>query len=93
MKLLDLFKRARSNDPITSFEAADQVKPEKHFQIILECLRQHGPLGKDGIAQYTGLEAVAISRRLPELQVMGLVKLTGKTTKSSKGRNEREWTA
>ena len=92
MKLFDIFKRARSDDPITSFEAADQVKPEKHYQIILECLKTHGPLGKDGIAQLTGLESVAISRRLPELQTMGLVKLTGKTTKSAKGRNEREWT-
>ena len=91
MKLFDLFKRARSTDPVTSFEAAEQVKPEKHFQIILECLRKYGPLGKDGISQLTGLESVAISRRLPELQTMGLVKLTGKTIKSSKGRNEREW--
>ena len=93
MKLYDLFKRARSNDPVTSFEAADQVKPEKHFQMIVECLKTHGPLGKDGIAHFTGLESVAISRRLPELQMMGLVKLTGKTTKSAKGRNEREWSA
>ena len=91
MKLFDLFKRARSTDPVTSFEAAEQVKPDKHFQIIYECLRKHGPLGKDGISQLTGLESVAISRRLPELQTMGLVKLTGKTIKSSKGRNEREW--
>jgi len=91
MKLFDLFKRARSTDPVTSFEAAEQVKPEKHFQMILECLKTHGPLGKDGIAYLTGLESVAISRRLPELQMMGLVKLTGKTIKSSKGRNEREW--
>jgi len=91
MKLFDLFKRARSDDPVTSFEAAEQVKPEKHFQMILECLKTHGPLGKDGIANLTGLESVAISRRLPELQTMGLVKLTGKTIKSSKGRNEREW--
>jgi len=93
MKLFDLFKRARSNDPVTSFEAADQVKPEKHFKMILDCLKQHGPMGKDGIAQHTKLDAVAIARRLPELQTMGLVKLTGKTTKSSKGRNEREWSA
>ena len=92
MKLFDIFKRARSDDPITSFEAADQVKPEKHFRMIVDCLKTHGPLGKDGIANLTGLESVAISRRLPELQTMGLVKLTGKTIKSSKGRNEREWT-
>ncbi len=48
-------------------------------------------MGKDGIASRLGLESSAVSRRLPELQKMGLVKLTGNIVKSSKGRNEREW--
>jgi predicted transcriptional regulator len=91
MNLFDLFKRARSTDPITSFEAAEQVKPDKHFAMIVDCLHTHGPLGKDGIATRLGLESSAISRRLPELQKMGIVKLTGKIVKSSKNRNEREW--
>jgi len=90
MKLFDLFKRARSTDPVTSFEAAE-INPEKHFAMIVECLKQHGPLGKDGIASRLNLESSAVSRRLPELQKMGLVKLTGNIVKSSKGRNEREW--
>ena len=92
---LPIFNRVRTSDPITSYEAADSAKDlaSKHFCMIVDTLKAHGSLGKDGIAQHTGLEAVAISRRLPELQVMGLVKLTGKTTKSSKGRNEREWSA
>jgi predicted ArsR family transcriptional regulator len=92
MKLFDLFKRARSTDPVTSFEAAEQVKPDKHFAMIVECLKQHGPLGKDGIASRLGLESSAVSRRLPELQKMGVIKLTGNIVKSSKNRNEREWT-
>lgn len=89
MKLFDLFKRARSTDPVTSFEAI--VKPERHFQMIVDCLKTHGPLGKDGIASRLNLESSAVARRLPELQTMGLVKLTGNIVKSSKGRNEREW--
>jgi predicted ArsR family transcriptional regulator len=91
MKLFDLFKRARSTDPVTSFEAAE-INPEKHFAMIVDCLSTHGPMGKDGIASRLGLESSAVSRRLPELQKMGLVKLTGNIVKSSKNRNEREWT-
>ncbi len=91
MKLFDLFKRARSTDPVTSFEAAEQFQPEKHFAMIVDCLSTHGPMGKDGIASRLNLESSAVSRRLPELQKMGLVKLTGNIVKSSKGRNEREW--
>jgi predicted ArsR family transcriptional regulator len=85
--------RARSSDPITSFMAADAAPKfaNKHVNTILECLAKHGPLGKDGIAQHTGLDGVQISRRLPELQKDGLVMLTGKTVKSSTGNQEREW--
>ena len=91
MKLFDLFKRARSTDPVTSFEAAE-INPEKHFAMIVDCLSTHGPMGKDGIASRLGLESSAVSRRLPELQKMGVIKLTGNIVKSSKNRNEREWT-
>lgn len=85
--------RARSNDPITSFMAADVATKfdKKHVITILDCLAKHGPLGKDGIAKHTGLDGVQISRRLPELQKDGLILLTGKTVKSSTGNQEREW--
>jgi predicted transcriptional regulator len=91
---LDLFPRVRAKDPITSFEAADSVKEvsAKHHKIILDCLKQHGPLGKDGIARLTGLESNQVARRLNELEVMCLILLTGNKVKSNSGRNEREWT-
>jgi len=92
---LDLFPRVRKDDPITSFEAADSIKEavSKHHKIIHDCLEQHGPLGKDGIALITGLESNQVARRLNEMKVIGLISLTGKTVKSNSGRNEREWTA
>jgi len=92
---LDLFPRVRKEDPITSFEAADSVKEltAKHYKLIHECLQQHGPLGKDGIARLTNLESNQVARRMNEMKVLGLVFLTGKTVKSASGRNEREWTA
>lgn len=92
---LDFFPRVRNEDPITSYEAADSIKlmVSKHHKLIHDCLQQHGPLGKDGIARLTNLESNQVARRMNEMKVLGLVYLTGKTVKSESGRNEREWTA
>jgi len=92
---LPIFNRVRSSDPVTSYEAADAAKDlaSKHFNIIVDCLKAHGSLGKDGIARYTNLDRNQISRRLNELEKMNLIQLTGRTVKSSAGRNEREWRA
>jgi transcription initiation factor IIE alpha subunit len=90
---LPIFNRVRREDPITSYQAADSIKEvaPKHFKIILEALKEHGPMGKDGIASKTGLNPNAVARRLPELQKLDLVTTTGKTVKSLSGREEREW--
>ena len=87
------FPRVRASDPLTSFEAAEQIKPvvSKHYSIILECLQEHGALGKDGIAHHTHLDSNQVSRRLSEMSTIGLIRLTGKTVKSNSGRQEREW--
>ena len=92
---LPVFSRFRTSDPITSYEAADSAKDlaSKHFIIIVDCLKAHGALGKDGIAQHSGLDRNQVSRRLNELEKMNLIQLTGRTVKSSSGRNEREWRA
>jgi len=89
------FPRVRTTDPTTSFEAAEAIKPiaPQHFQIILECLQTYGPLGKDGISAMTDLDGNQVARRLNEMNVLGLIHLTGKTVKSNSGRNEREWSA
>ena len=85
------FPRVRKTDPITSFESADNAEnfADKHKALILAALTE--PLGKDGIARKTGLNANQISRRLPELQKLGKVELTGRKVKSDAGLNEREW--
>jgi predicted transcriptional regulator len=90
---LPIFNRVRTSDPITSFEAADSAKDlaSKHFGIIVDCLKAHGALGKDGIAQHSGLDSNQVARRLNELSNMDLIELTGRTIKSKSGRNEREW--
>ena len=92
---LPIFNRVRSSDPVTSYEAADSAKDlaSKHFSTIVDCLKAHGSLGKDGIARHSGLEGNQVARRLNELEKMNLIQLTGRTVKSQAGRNEREWRA
>ena len=89
------FPRVRANDPLTSFEAAESIKEAapQHYQVILECLKFYGPLGKDGISAMTMLDPNQVARRLNEMKVLGLIELTGNTVKSNSGRNEREWKA
>ena len=83
------FPRVRSTDPLTSFEAADSIKESvsQHHQVILDCLQQHGPLGKDGISVRTDLDGNQVARRLNEMKIIGLIELTGNTVKSNSGRN------
>jgi predicted ArsR family transcriptional regulator len=85
--------RARADNPITSFEAADEVKSfEKlHYFKIMEVLREFGPMGKDGIAYMANLEPAQVSKRLAEMEREGWIELTGKKVKSKSGRAEREW--
>ena len=87
------FFRARAKDPITSFEAAESVKDvaKMHQEVIVAGLQRFGPMGKDKIANTTGLQSHQVSRRLSELEKMGVIELTGNQVKSNSGRNEREW--
>ena len=86
---------ARRHDPATSHQAAADAKQlqARHHRLILECLREHGALGKDGIAARTSITGVAVARRMAELQREGLVRWTGRTVPSTAGRAEREWEA
>ena len=87
------FFRARATDAITSFQAADSIKDvaKMHQEVIVAALQRFGPMGKDGIANYTGLQSNQVARRLSELEKMDLIEQTGITVKSNSGRQEREW--
>lgn len=84
---------ARRRDPETSHQAAAQAKElaARHNRVILYVLREHGPRGKDGIAQLAMLEGVQVARRLSELHKAGKVIPTGETVLSDTGRGERVW--
>jgi hypothetical protein len=87
------FPRVRNTDPATSHQAAASVTDvSSHYAQILEALSTIGPLGKDGISFYSRLDPNQISRRLKEMQKLGLIRLTGKTVKSNSNHPEREWT-
>jgi hypothetical protein len=87
------FPRVRTSDPVTSHMAAASITDvSNHYAQILEALSTIGPLGKDGISFYSRLDRNQISRRLNEMQKLGLISLTGKTVKSNSNRQEREWT-
>jgi hypothetical protein len=87
--------RARRHDPATSHAAAESAVElsARHRQIILACLKKHGPMGKDAVAARTRLDGVQVCRRLSEMQRLGQAEPTGKTVSSTSGRAEREWTA
>ena len=89
------FPRARLTDPETSQLAADTVDffVVNHYEIILKALKENGPMGKDGIASKANIEKVQVSRRLPEMLELELVKLTGRKVASFSNRLEREWEA
>lgn len=89
------YPRARSEDPVTSYEAADSIKDmaAQHGQKIIDALTKYGPMGKDAIGEKCGLDGHQISRRLSELEKLGFIALTGFKVKSKTGRNEREWAA
>jgi len=86
---------ARTTDPATSHAAAAAAKDiiARHHNIIVAALREHGPMGKDGIAARTALTGVAVARRTIELQRAGLIRWTGRLVASAAGRAEREWAA
>jgi len=85
--------RVRHSDPITSWVAAGSAKDlaKAHATKIIQCLTNHGSLGKDGIAHFTGLDANQVARRLHELEIEGEICLTGNVVKSKSNRLEREW--
>lgn len=89
------FQRARAMDPITSHQAAESIKKTapQHMQLIHDALHEYGPMGKDRIASILNMNPNQVSRRLPEMEKMKLVELTGYTVESFSGRQEREWKA
>ena len=65
---------ARGTDPQNSRAAAAQAAAfaASHRSLIWHRLHNHGPQGRYAIARATGLDPVAVARRLAELTAHGL---------------------
>lgn len=88
-------RHARRTDPGTSFAAARAAITftGTHCERIHAALRALGPMTKDEIARRTGLTAVQVDRRLPDLHDDGKAEPTGDVRNSDSGRPERVWRA
>jgi predicted ArsR family transcriptional regulator len=84
---------ARRTDPQTSHDAAASIEPakQKHYTIILECMKQLGAMTADEIATHSTLQTQQVNKRLPELLAAKSVKLTGQNRPSLSGRPARVW--
>jgi predicted ArsR family transcriptional regulator len=79
MLQVDLFStppRARRRDPVTSHLAAEKVagRASAHRQMIAAAIRRRPGMTYREIAEVTGLEPVAVGRRLVEVAREGLAR-------------------
>lgn len=92
---LDFAKRARAGDPLTSHLAAEQASAfaAAHQAKILGALLTQGPGTIYDIAERTGLDSVAVARRMAELEALKTARPTGLTKAGPTGRQCRVWAA
>lgn len=94
---LDPRQLARRTDPSTSHEAARRVREFAggHALLILKCLRERGPLTPEQIETFTGIQAYAVRKRLPELLSHSppMACPTGEIAPTRSGRRQRVWRA
>lgn len=86
--------RARHSDPVTSHQAAERSVEfsGKHASAIFCWLKDHPAGGtKDEIARGTGIDAIAVARRIKELRDTAGVHDSGETRKTPTGRNATVW--
>ena len=87
--------RARQTDPSTSHKAGRRASgfAAPHRALILASLMYHGEADIYEIAFRTGLDHVAVARRMPELRRIGLAEPTGKYALTPTGCRARMWRA
>lgn len=87
--------RSRNNDPTTSHAAAARVAEfsAHHFAVIVQALKDFGPMTVSEIAKRTGLGEQQINKRTPELAEAGAIALAGGTRPGASGRQQRVWKA
>jgi len=87
------FTLARRGDPATSKAAAREAQSfaAGHCRLILDSLAAQGPQTKDELAASTGLDSVAVARRMATLRDQLLVRDSGMTRPTATGRSATVW--
>jgi hypothetical protein len=89
--LFDLKPKARRTDPQTSQEAAERFDPTAHRAMIFTGIVAHPGLTCAELAQHIGLGYFQISKRMKEIEKMGLI-VPGETRICSvNGSRMRTW--
>lgn len=85
--------RSRSGDPASSHAAARRSRSfaQAHADAIRNALRRDGPATIHDLAARTGIDAVAVARRMSELQRSGAAVPTNDTRPSPSGPPCRVW--
>lgn len=87
---------ARATDNANAHEAARAASAfVSHHQLaIVRALFEHGPMGRFALARVTGLDAVAIARRMPELVRDGRARVVPEAReRTPSGRTGSVWEA
>lgn len=79
----------------TSVAAAESMlgKTEAPRERVFACIREHGPITDERIAELTGMNANTSRPRRIELVDMGLVKAGGISRRTRSGRKATAWVA
>lgn len=91
---LDMTPASRATDNANSHAAGESMvaAAATHRGLIWQALHRCGPMGRYEIAQMTGLEPVAVARRLAELVEQGLCRrLKTKQETTPSGRQGSVW--
>lgn len=90
----DLFARARNDDPVTSHLAADMVVQfaSDHQRLITNWLKANEAGGTIyEIAGGTGIDHIAVARRMKELETLGHADRSDLTRPTPTGRKAKVW--
>ena len=58
---------ARRTDPQTSHDAANALDVSQLERLVVDCIRKHGPIASDRVAQILGIDLQSISPRFRPL--------------------------
>ena len=86
------FVRSRSTDPQTSKESAarvDDFSSAMYKKISAELEKGNGTY--EELADRLGAGKDQLCKRLPEMERLGIIQLTGELRKGSTNRNQRVW--